>query len=227
MELHPSFHHCLSPEDHLLFWFLCPLLEVPPKFSSVQDSSFTIFSPDPSPELHSMSFSWAVCLDTQLLFPRQLAGNKIHPITSPTGSFFSDCSLSVSSTHCLQGFFFFFLVLIFFKLCCAPKCHLPLISDFLTYGLHPFSSRPTTRAWMIEIASEVSRLLECTALLCILEKGSLFSEWMQSHARAHDLASGAQSGELVQSTACTTVHRDPRSEPSPCLMFLPLQKIFT
>lgn len=137
MELHPSFHHCLSPEGHLLFWVLCPLLAVSPRFSNVQDSSFTIFSPDPSPELHSMSFSWAFCLDIQLLFPRQLAGNKIHPITSPTGSFFL-IALSVSNTYCLRGFFVLFC---FFKLCCAPKCHLPLISDFLTYGLHPLSGR--------------------------------------------------------------------------------------
>lgn len=52
--------------NHLLFWFLCSFSEDLPRFSNVWASSFSTLSPDPYPELHSMSFSWAFGLATQL-----------------------------------------------------------------------------------------------------------------------------------------------------------------
>lgn len=58
---------------------------------------------------------------------------------------------------------------------------------------------------MIKIASEVSRLLECTAPLCALEKGSLFSGWVQPYARAQHLASRAQ--DEIQFPVATSVRR--------------------
>lgn len=83
-----------SPGQYLLFGFLCPLSEAPP---GVWQAGLWLFHLQPWPLswaplcLLVGHFVWIPCYN----FPESRVGNKIHPITSPTGSFF----LVVLSAH--------------------------------------------------------------------------------------------------------------------------------
>lgn len=130
MKLHPSFTSVLLSREPAALSVPLFFLRGPPRFSNVQDSSFSIFSPDPSPELYSVPSSGALGLLPSYNFPGSCQKTKVIPSLLQLLLFFWSLLLSVA--HCPQFCFVFKVVL-------CSKMPLASSSNFLAYSLCPWS----------------------------------------------------------------------------------------